>query len=47
VGEDPLYAPLRGVAVLTRHARTHRHGAMVHVHWHDHEDSTAHDVTGC
>ena len=45
VGEDPLYAPLRGVAVLTRHTHAHRHGGMVHTHWHDHEDSTAHTIT--
>jgi hypothetical protein len=45
VGDDPLYAPLRGVAVLTRHAHAHRHGRIVHAHWHDHANGTAHDVT--
>ena len=45
VDDDPLYAPLRDVAVLTRHAHPHRRGGIVHVHWHDHEDSTVHDVT--
>ncbi len=46
VGDDPLYAPLRGgVADLTRHAHVHRHGGVMHAHWHDHETSTAHAVT--
>jgi hypothetical protein len=43
--DDTLYAPLRGVAILTRHAHAHRHGGMMHVHWHDHASDTAHDVT--
>ena len=46
MGDDPLYAPMRGgVAVLTRHKHTHRHGGgSVHVHWHDHDLATTHPV---
>ena len=47
VGDDPLYAPMRGgVAALTRHRHAHRHGGRsVHVHWHDHDLATAHPAT--
>ena len=48
VGDDPLYAPMRGgVAVLSRHRHAHRHGGSdaVHVHWHDHDAATAHPIT--
>ena len=43
--EDQLYSPLKGVAVLARHAHPHRHGRIIHVHQHDHEAETAHEVT--
>jgi hypothetical protein len=43
--DDPLYAPLRGVIVMARHAHAHRHGGIVHVHRHDHTAETAHPVT--
>lgn len=43
--EDKLYAPLEGVAVLSRHAHPHRHGSVVHKHQHDHEAATTHDIT--
>jgi hypothetical protein len=43
--EDNLYSPLKGVAVLARHAHPHRHGRVVHEHQHDHEAATAHEVT--
>jgi hypothetical protein len=43
--DDPLYAPMRGVAVLERHSHAHQHGrGVVHVHWHDHDDAS-HPVT--
>lgn len=46
IARDPLYAPLRGIAVLTRHVHVHRHGrSAVHAHWHDHTPETAHAVT--
>jgi ABC-type nickel/cobalt efflux system permease component RcnA len=44
--DDPLYAPLRGTAVLMRHSHVHRHGhALAHVHKHDHTPHTAHVIT--
>jgi len=43
--QDALYAPLRGVAVLERHAHPHCHGGAVHAHLHDHAADTAHAVT--
>jgi ABC-type nickel/cobalt efflux system permease component RcnA len=42
---DPLYVPLRGAAVLTRHVHPHRHGSgRSHSHWHDHVAATAHPI---
>jgi|HubBroStandDraft_4_1064222.scaffolds.fasta_scaffold19486_4 hypothetical protein len=43
--DDPLYAPLRGVAVLARHAHVHRHGGIAHAHRHDHSADTVHEIT--
>lgn len=42
---DPLYAPLRGVAIAERHLHLHRHrGGLPHLHWHDHAAATAHVI---
>jgi len=43
--DDPLYAPLRGTTLLTRHLHVHRHGrGMPHAHWHDHFPQTVHSI---
>jgi hypothetical protein len=42
---DRLYAPLRGGLVVGRHAHLHHHGGAPHVHWHDHDATTAHEAT--
>lgn len=45
LAEDPLYSPLRGETVLTRHRHLHRHGnGPPHLHWHDHTPATGHPV---
>ena len=46
IGDDPLYAPLRGdTTPLTSHVHMHRHGrGPAHLHWHDHTAATMHRV---